>query len=156
MQHARIYRALLPSEIFPKYGNVVERKKTIVNRLQRATKRGKFWRAAWEFDVVCKPETKGNPRGLWHRFDLLNFAPALDNFKNFQWTRNSEVLKNIDCEQSLFGQSRLSSAGLERANWPRGELERGGKKRDCILFCNRRVQISPRPQHRRIGLVDKQ
>ena len=53
-------------------------------------------------------------------------------------------------------QSSLSSAELERANWPRGKLERGGKKRDCILFCNRRVQISPRPQHRRIGLVDKQ
>ena len=25
----------------------------------------------------------------------------------------------LDCEQSLFGQSSLSSAGLERANWPR-------------------------------------
>ena len=25
-------------------------------------------------------------------------------------------LKEIDCKQSLFGQSRLSSAGLERAN----------------------------------------
>ena len=31
MQHARIYRAWLPSEIFPKYGNVVERVETIVN-----------------------------------------------------------------------------------------------------------------------------
>ena len=54
--------------------------------------------------------------------------------------------KALDCEQSLFGQSRLSSAGPER----------GGKKRDCTLFCNRRVQISLRPQHRKIGLVDKQ
>ena len=32
----------------------------------------------------------------------------------------------------------------------------GGKKRYCLLFCNRRVQIYPGPQHRRIGLVDKQ
>ena len=32
---------------------------------------------------------------------------------------------NIDCEQSLFGQSRLSSAGLKRAN----SRERG--KREC-------------------------
>ena len=32
------------------------------------------------------------------------------------------------CEQSLFSQSSLSSAGLERANWPRGKLERGVKK----------------------------
>ena len=34
-------------------------------------------------------------------------------------------LRKIDCEQSLFGQSRLSSAGLERAN----SRERG--KREC-------------------------
>ena len=33
--------------------------------------------------------------------------------------------KQVDCEQSLFSQSSLSSAGLERANWPRGKLERG-------------------------------
>ena len=52
MQHARIYRAWLPSEIFSKYGNAVESEKTIANRFQRATKRGKFSRAAWEFDVV--------------------------------------------------------------------------------------------------------
>ena len=31
MQHARIYRAWLPSEIFPKDGNVVETVRTIVN-----------------------------------------------------------------------------------------------------------------------------
>ena len=53
--------------------------------------------------------------------------------------------KALDCEESLFGQSHLSSVGLER----------GGKKGDCILFCNRRVQISLRPQHRKIVLVDK-
>ena len=41
----------------------------------------------------------------------------------------SQKFKNplflLDCEQSLFGQSRLSSAGLERAN----SRERG--KREC-------------------------
>ena len=83
---------------------------------------------------------------------------------------DTTLWKLIDCEQSLFGQSRLSSAGVERAN----SRERG--KRECeasesrveagekagkeggtaVLFCKRRVQISPRPQHRRIGLVDKQ
>ena len=55
MQHARIYRAWLPSEIFPKNGNVVEWEKTIANRLRGATKRGRFSRAAWVFglfDVV--------------------------------------------------------------------------------------------------------
>ena len=34
-------------------------------------------------------------------------------------------MEDLDCEQSLFGQSRLSSAGLERAN----SRERG--KREC-------------------------
>ena len=45
------------NEIFPKYGNAVEWEKTIPNRCQRATKRGKFSRAAWGFDVVL-----GSPR----------------------------------------------------------------------------------------------
>ena len=47
-----IYRAWLPSGIFPKYANAVEWDKTIASRFQRATKREKFSRAAWEFDVV--------------------------------------------------------------------------------------------------------
>ena len=49
----------------------------------------------------------------------------------------------LDCEQSLFSESSLSSAGLERAKWPRGKLERGGKKRDCILFCNLLSRLLP-------------
>ena len=36
MQHTRIYRVWLPSEIFPKYGNVVERVETINNYSTRA------------------------------------------------------------------------------------------------------------------------
>ena len=42
-------------------------------------------------------------------------------------SRNSLCLTRtvLDCEQSLFSQSSLSSAGLERAKWPRGKLERG-------------------------------
>ena len=42
----------LPRLIYTKYGNVVQWEKTIVNRLQRATTRGEFLRAAWEFEVV--------------------------------------------------------------------------------------------------------
>ena len=38
---------------------------------------------------------------------------------------DTTLWKLIDCEQSLFGQSRLSSAGVERAN----SREQG--KRDC-------------------------
>ena len=91
---------------------------------------------------------------------MINISKSVETSHFINRTRtysqSSNFARIIDCEQSLFGQSSLSSAGLERANWPRGELERGGKKRDCILFCNRRVQISPRPQHRRTGLVDKQ
>ena len=48
MQHMRIYSAWLPSVTFPNYGNVVEREKTVVNRLRRATNHGKFSRAAWK------------------------------------------------------------------------------------------------------------
>ena len=40
-----------PSEIFPKYVNAVEWEKEWENR--RATKRGKFSRAAWVFDELC-------------------------------------------------------------------------------------------------------
>ena len=56
------------------------------------------------------------------------------------------------------GNSRERGKRECEASESRGEAEREGGKggRDCILFCNRRVQISPRPQHRRIGLVDKQ
>ena len=52
LKHVRNYHAWWPSIIFPKYGNVVEREKTIVNRLQKATKRSKFSRTAQEFDIV--------------------------------------------------------------------------------------------------------
>ena len=61
MQYARIYRAWLPSEIFPKYGNAVEWEKTIANRLRKVTKRGKFSRGAWEGACFDKLETIGNP-----------------------------------------------------------------------------------------------
>ena len=37
------------------YGSAVEWEKTIPNRFERATKRGKFLRAAWGFDVVLNP-----------------------------------------------------------------------------------------------------
>ena len=48
MHQARIYRAWSLSGNFPKYGNAVEKEKTIIaNRLRRATKRGKFLRSAW-------------------------------------------------------------------------------------------------------------
>ena len=56
------------------------------------------------------------------------------------------------------GNSRERGKRECEASESRGEAEGEGGKggRDCILLCNRRVQISPPPQHRRIGLVDKQ
>ncbi|KAK2558753.1 ATP-dependent RNA helicase DHX8 [Acropora cervicornis] len=57
--------------------------------------------------------------------------------------------------ESEFKRTRKAQVRSERK--PRRSWGEGGKGgRDSILFCNRRVQISPRPQHRRIGLVDKQ
>ena len=41
-----------------------------------------------------------------------------DEFTACVTGRNSK----LDCEQSLFSQSSLSSAGLERAKWPRDPL----------------------------------
>ena len=38
------------------------------------------------------------------------------NYKDFS------APESTDCELSLFSQSCISSAGLERANWPRGKL----------------------------------
>ena len=43
---------VLPSEMFPKYVKAVEWEKMIADRFQRPTHRGKFSRAACEFDVV--------------------------------------------------------------------------------------------------------
>ena len=40
----------------------------------------------------------------------------------------------LDCKQSLFSQSSLSSAGLERAKWPRGKLERGASSPRLLVF----------------------
>ena len=48
-------------------------------------------------------------------------------------SRTYQLALVLDCEQSLFSQSSLSSAELERAKWLRGKLERGGKKLSRLL-----------------------
>ena len=72
MKCSRICRAWLPSVIFPlNYGYVVEREKTIVNGLRRATNHGKFLRAAsFEFNI---------------------WAFGVRQLKMFQWTRKSHI-----------------------------------------------------------------
>ena len=70
--------------------------------------------------------------------------------KQFRQFRTPIMCYILDCEQSLFSQSSLSSAGLERAKWPRGKLESGGKKRDCILFCS---LLSPPPPQLPLGFL---
>ena len=64
LQQARNYRAWLPSEIFPKYGNAAEKEEAIANRLRRATKRGKFSRAVWKFDVVLNSRQQEIPKQI--------------------------------------------------------------------------------------------
>ena len=51
-QQARIYRTWLPSEIYSLLFSPILQNYHISERFQRATKRDKFSRAAWEFDVV--------------------------------------------------------------------------------------------------------
>ena len=48
-------------------------------------------------------------------------------------SRTYQLALVLDCEQSLFSQSSLSSAELERAKWLRGKLERGRKKLSRLL-----------------------
>ena len=90
LQHVRNYHAWLPSIIFPKYGNVVEREKTIVNRLQKATKRSKFSRTAQEFDIVLNSrEQENNPKvnpNLSHHFNMYSIWAYVRQLKMFQWT----------------------------------------------------------------------
>ena len=51
MRHARIYHTWLPSEIYWLLFDPILQHYHILERFQRATKHGKFLRAAWEFDV---------------------------------------------------------------------------------------------------------
>ena len=67
---------------------------------------------------------------FWNKCDCMVTPSAfylLNTITNFLFPHEYAAisLTNLDCEQSLFGQSRLSSAGMERAN----SHERG--KREC-------------------------
>ena len=56
-----------------------------------------------------------NTRDLYESFTRLNsFKETGHSFRPCQF--RTRFIYDIDCEQSLFGQSRLSSAGLETAN----------------------------------------
>ena len=60
-----------------------------------------------------------------HLVDLLDRSPLFHEWHESDYKVGKKVNQAnyfIDCEQSLFSQSSLSSAGLERANWPRGTL----------------------------------
>ena len=90
MQHVRIYCAWLPSVAFPNYGNVVEREKTVVNRLRRATTHGKFSRA--ELDVVLNSRLWKIPKQKIIQINHIasiftQFWAFVRQFKMFQWTR---------------------------------------------------------------------
>ena len=68
-------------------------KPLMANRLRRATKRGKFSRAAWVFETIGnKSQSKNLARYMASLQYLTNFAPTLDNEKSFQWTRYVGIL----------------------------------------------------------------
>ena len=92
MQCVRIYCPWLPLVAFPNYGNVVEKKKTVVNRLLRATNHGKFLCAAWELDVVLNSRLWKIPKQkiiqIYHIASIFTqFWAFVRQFKMFQWTR---------------------------------------------------------------------
>lgn len=68
------------------------REETIVNRLRRSTKRGKFSRAAWEFAVVLNSRQYEIPGQkliqIYHNASILKSAPTLDKFKVFSGLEN--------------------------------------------------------------------
>ena len=116
--HTRIYCAQLATKIFPKYGNVevmfLETRKTIINRLRRATKRSKFSRAACEFQWCCA-KSKNVARSMTSLQFLLNFSPTLDNFKHFQWTRNWRFCRTmIDCSTDVFQRKSIDEFWFNR------------------------------------------
>ena len=75
------------------------------------------------------------PRTVNHTWTRLRAVPLRSVTSKLGRTGESELTERGTGErreQSLFGQSPLSSAGLERANWPRGELERGGSSPSSV------------------------
>ena len=67
-------------------------------------------------------------------------------------------LRSVTSKLSRTGESEFTRARKARVRSerkPREAGEKAGKEGGTAFFCNRRVHISPPPQHRRIGLVDK-
>ena len=65
--------------------------KHILERFQRATKRGNFSRTAWEFDVVLNSRQqeilKQKLNQIYNIASIFTqFWPTLDNLKSLQWT----------------------------------------------------------------------
>ena len=65
--------------------------------LRRGTKRGKFSRAAWEFEVVLNSRQREIAKQKWSKSItflqyLLNFAPTLGNLKCFNREENRSCL----------------------------------------------------------------
>ena len=76
--------------LFAMFSAIIQQKH-ILERFQRATKRGKFSRAAWEFDVVLNSRQQEIvlKQKLNQNYNiasiLTQFWPTLDNLKSFQW-----------------------------------------------------------------------
>ena len=96
---------------------------------------GKQSRDLPPLEVGGKVRFRPNGEREWRKAEVMPRSYMLDEYGRTYRRNRRQIISipsdsPIDREQSLFSQSSLSSAGLERANWPRGKLERGGKKRD--------------------------
>ena len=101
MQHARIYRAWLPSVTYSLLFSPFLQHYRTRERLLRATKRGKFSRAAWEFDVVLNSRQQEIPKQkviqIYHIASrLTQFCAYVRQLKMFQWTRKWGILQYTD------------------------------------------------------------
>ena len=98
-----------------------------------------------------------------HQLNHVTTYPAPTCVLPVNTMRKSHSHTLLGTDTTIHNHSRLRAVpfqSVESKLGRTGESEmaesESGKKRGCILFCNRRVQTSPRPQHWRIGLVDKQ
>ena len=85
-------------------------------------------------EVGGKVRFRPNGEREWRKAEVMPRSYMLDEYGRTYRRNRRQIISipsdsPIDCEQSLFSQSSLSSAGLERANWPRGKLEKGERER---------------------------
>ena len=109
-------------------------KRLIRDSINAKSNCGKQSRDLPPLEVGGKVRFRPNGEREWRKAEVMPRSYMLDEYGRTYRRNRRQIISipsdsPIDCEQSLFSQSSLSSAGLERANWPRGKLEKGERER---------------------------